>query len=91
MIKSKERLYKKCKTFTLCVKRLCYNERMKTQHKMYAAEVSEWLEDEITRRANSEGVSEGEFLVREFIRHHSLEFARAMGLRSAGLCKGSCL
>ena len=89
MLKSTERLYKKCKTFTLCVKRLCYNESMKTEHKMYTAEVTEWLEDEISRRAKSEGVSEGEFLVREFIRHHAREFARAMGLRSAGLAEGS--
>ena len=60
---------------------------MKTKDKTYVAEVSEWLEDEISRRANSEGVSEGEFLVREFIRYHAQEFARAMGLRSAGLGK----
>ena len=58
---------------------------MKTEHKMYTAEVSEWLDGEISRRAKSEGVSEGEFLVREFIRHHAREFARAMGLRSVGL------
>ena len=60
---------------------------MKTERKMYTADVSEWLEDEISRRAKSEGVSEGEFLVREFIRYHAREFARAMGLRSAGLGK----
>ena len=64
---------------------------MKTEHKMYVAEVTEWLEDEISRRARAEGVSEGELLVREFIRYHSREFARAIGLRSAGLVKGSCL
>ena len=64
---------------------------MKTERKMYTAELSEWLEDEISRRANSEGVSEGEFLVREFIRYHAREFARAMGLRAAGLGKGFCL
>ena len=58
---------------------------MKTEHKMYTADVTEWLENEISRRAKSEGVSEGEFLVREFIRYHAREFARAMGLRSAGL------
>ena len=58
---------------------------MKTEHKMYSAEVSEWLGGEISRRAKSEGVSEGEFLVREFIRHHARDFARAMGLRCAGL------
>ena len=56
---------------------------------MYTAEVTEWLEDEISRRAKSEGVSEGEFLIREFIRYHAREFARAMGLRSAGLAEGS--
>ena len=60
---------------------------MKTIHKMYTAELSEWLEREISRRANSEGVSEGEFLVREFVRHHSREFARAMGRLSAGLVR----
>ena len=60
---------------------------MKTEYKMYTAEVSEWVAGEISRRAKSEGVSEGEFLVREFIRHHAQEFARAMGLRAAGLSK----
>ena len=64
---------------------------MKTELKMYTADVSEWLDNEISRRAKSEGVSEGEFLIREFIRYHSREFARAMGLRSAGLAEGSCL
>ena len=58
---------------------------MKAERKTYTAEVTEWLEDEISRRAKSEGVSEGEFLIREFIRYHAREFARAMGLRSAGL------
>ena len=58
---------------------------------MYTADVTEWLENEISRRAKSEGVSEGEFLIREFIRYHAREFARAMGLRSAGLAEGSCL
>ena len=64
---------------------------MKTERKMYTAEVTEWLGNEISRRAKSEGVSEGEFLIREFIRYHAREFARAMGLRSAGLVEGSCL
>ena len=62
---------------------------MKTKLKMYTADVSEWLEDEISRRAKSEGVSEGEFLIREFIRYHARDFARALGLRSAGLSEGS--
>ena len=64
---------------------------MKTERKMYTADVTEWLENEISRRAKSEGVSEGEFLVREFIRYHAREFAKAMGLRSAGLCECFCL
>ena len=64
---------------------------MKTKYKTYVAEVSEWLEEEISHLARAEGVSEGELLLRVFIRYHARRFARAMGLRSAGLAEGSRL